>query len=1607
MKKMKKVLSLVLAMAMILSLGATPVQAAGREQSGWSSVTYGAAEDKTEETAEVPAEEPATVNDESEVPAEEPAASAEESEVPAEEPAAPAEESEIPAEEPAAPAEEPAAPAEEPAAPAAEPEVPAAEPAAPAENVVSYPAVTLAGMTEGSVAVRVEAPEGALPEGTTMTLKDVTAEEVQAKVSDEIASRIITAVDITFCDLGNNEVQPNGNVSVFIKAPEIAEAAAEDLGVLHINEEKQEAEELTEAENAVQVNAADENAVAFENDAFSIYAVVDTGEYARLTVNFVANGKTTTMYVKKKDVTDGKLEQVLYDPGVPVVERKKFMGWTDVENDTTLSAGMTIGQVRSNVAARLNAGITDGDTVTFYAKMVTSFELYYQDEFENTYKTENLLTAGNSATTTVNQNYTVQAETATRGFIGWVVKGTEEPVYKNGSQITISADTTLVPKIGEGKWIHFDENDGGSGTGNATYTAPKFVPAGEDASAYEPDDPTRPGYTFAGWYKGAADSAEKYEFNTDLSEFTGDEVTLYAHWTPNAHASYKVIIWKQKVTDDKNAADANKTYDYLESYTIENVATDTPITAEALSQYLYYGNAKLGVTDLEHGSYGFKTPARFEVLNGSGSDKNGVSADNSTIVNVYYDRALFSLRFVGTSGGTVSYIPSGNGTNVYGLVNGEYVPLTVTVSNKRIVWSREAGNLALPDSITQVKWATKVGLLGEADTVNVSGLYYYGTKLIDQAVGATGTQASTSSGYNGTRRQLFTTTSSNVSNYCQLRWTIAGDYSYTYNGEPYEGQLFKQTTEIVYTGLYGQSFKDADPSYTWIMPDSTHHWEHVSYLDAFTGNLYGHTNVGGTPNTIAIEKSDDTSNIITLVIWEQNTNLSGYTKAASAKYSCVSTDGFNITERVQGMTPTGYRWSTSESMPSTWNSAATMNSTTDGVNAEGYTNVKRGSNTVLHVKNDRVTNDIVFMYGSQEVGRTEGIAYGVSLAGYQNTTPDASTITIPENQYFAGWYDNPEGVGDPYDWSETMPLGNKLIYAVTKPVEYHVVVEMDGGEVPGQQRLSFWVPYGTVLDDTNFMNATKEEDGSFYSLVGYYTDEAYTKLWNFTSRITAESLWYTYTGPDDPARAEYDDENYDQTVGIFKLFARWRNDDILGKGGLHIRYKNPTGARTYEYTDPLHYADLVDVITAQAPTEEYWPEGKRFDGWQLKAGSVYQPGDIFVADSRDSVIENNQYWITLTATYVDKEDRTPTHITWYRNDGSTGDAAILATTDNHGINEPWDIYGTKVGGGYDIPTRAGYEFLGWAKDVEKQTATDPVNYSTTKTTPDFLVYDAENNQYKYGDKVVTQVAADEVLPYEGLYAIWEKKAIYIFHSSDGTLEALNEYDDSLAFENLVKGDNLYGGCYTAYGAYAVTEADKAEALKKIGQTDKYYDTAAPDYNGSAIRTGLKLYWQKGKIKKASDSIAADSVYYLKEVPKTYLDNYTSYVYDKDTKAIEKLYFITAIDDNSYSGVFFKVSVNTGDGKSYTTTISNKLSFVPIKGGTSLQLDPNSTFGLSTVNYLAWCDGAAADASILTENATITVQPYWVTLDNVTMYGKTRTLNMGDCTINETGIKLVS
>lgn len=88
-----------------------------------------------------------------------------------------------------------------------------------------------------------------------------------------------------------------------------------------------------------------------------------------------------------------------------------------------------------------------------------------------------------------------------------------------------------------------------------------------------------------------------------------------------AEVNYTINYWQQKVTDDKNATDAEKTYEYVEAET-KKATTGTPISAENLKTYK-----------------GFKYNA-----NNSSKDVK-ISGDGTTIINVYYDRVLCTVKF--------------------------------------------------------------------------------------------------------------------------------------------------------------------------------------------------------------------------------------------------------------------------------------------------------------------------------------------------------------------------------------------------------------------------------------------------------------------------------------------------------------------------------------------------------------------------------------------------------------------------------------------------------------------------------------------------------------------------------------------------------------------------------------------------------------------------------------------------------------------------------------------------------------------------------------------------------------------------------------------------
>ena len=178
--------------------------------------------------------------------------------------------------------------------------------------------------------------------------------------------------------------------------------------------------------------------------------------------------------------------------------------------------------------------------------------------------------------------------------------GSEESVQgwsdKNGGtpleNIAFAEGTlTLYPVVKTGYWVTFN-SDGGS------YIAPQFSNAGEtmDLSRFKP---TRAGYDFDGWY-----------LNEQKVTSVDGAVTVTASWQAKT-AQYTVIYWQENANDDR--------YSFKKSET------------------------KTGTAGTE------ATPGTLEedgfTLNTDKTEHKTIAGDGSTILNVYYKRNVYDVRF--------------------------------------------------------------------------------------------------------------------------------------------------------------------------------------------------------------------------------------------------------------------------------------------------------------------------------------------------------------------------------------------------------------------------------------------------------------------------------------------------------------------------------------------------------------------------------------------------------------------------------------------------------------------------------------------------------------------------------------------------------------------------------------------------------------------------------------------------------------------------------------------------------------------------------------------------------------------------------------------------
>ena len=427
------------------------------------------------------------------------------------------------------------------------------------EELPEYPAFDQSEMA-GDVVVHATAAEGVLPRDSKLVVKRITRKAILNAVEETVSEKNMevesaVALDVTIQSKDGVEIQPNGSVNISF---ENVAASAQETNVYHVTND---ASTVTEVAT---------NAQSFDADHFSIYVITNENKVPLTTFNFVANGTTVSTQIVKSGDT-------LIAPTAPDMIGQAFVGWVDEAGNPFTGFGK-------------QAEITETTKRTITARYEAALYVYFLNpDGTQIMRTEKVGDHEAHDFTTV--SYEVDS---THKLVGWAAE-------KNGTtniadKISVPADQTSVNVyaiIKEGYWISFD-SDGGS------IVDSQFVLNGGQLDLNENTNPTKPGYTFDGWYNGPT----KVEKGTTVTS----PMTLTAHWSAT-QVSYTVIHWWENADDNE--------YSFHESETKTGL-TGSEVNAKAKS---YEGFTAQPVT------------------------KKTIKGDGSTIVSVYYKRNVYEVTF--------------------------------------------------------------------------------------------------------------------------------------------------------------------------------------------------------------------------------------------------------------------------------------------------------------------------------------------------------------------------------------------------------------------------------------------------------------------------------------------------------------------------------------------------------------------------------------------------------------------------------------------------------------------------------------------------------------------------------------------------------------------------------------------------------------------------------------------------------------------------------------------------------------------------------------------------------------------------------------------------
>ena len=1185
-------------------------------------------------------------------------------------------------------------------------------------------------------------------------LYDQTLEAVQNDTAEEVELTYARFFDITFYTEAG-EVEPTGPVSVNIKYNNAIDVESSDAVSVYHFDKQDEAPQAMNIETSGQGESVDE--ISFETDGFSIYAVVGTSgtvvDESRMTLNFY-NLKSdsepiATVYVKNSDDTDAVLEQIIFDPGAGTLTAGQlFKGWIEKQDYTAddVDDKMSIADIRAWAKEKANADeIKEGEEHNFYAMVFKTFSVTYKDEDGITIRSDALITDGSSVDYTIYQMYT--PADGDEVFLGWYAAPEENITpkdssavypYENNTDVTISGNVVLSVYAPKGYWLNFEGNGKG-----AKYTPPQFIVRDNTdihGTTVEPEDPTRNGYEFAGWYTGEP-AAEGEDPTGDLFEFGGplsEDTTLYAKWTTVASTHYSVIIWKQRADDDKDAADDAKKYDVAEVIQLEGRPGDSAssiMTQDGSRVYTGRGNERVRnfkVNGTEKAYTGFHA--------GRYDNDVTINPEGTTVLNVYYDRNLITISFdAGTYwdwGTKYRYI--------YDSVTKRYVN-TVTYTG-------------LYDSELSFYWPTQwwENANGTGSATNLS--WYYGTTTLT-FVGAF--KLPTES--NVSLSLKYTDPDNTPIRFIRQKpdgtWPALTETDYVLvvnSGSPF-------TITNKYAGFSVYQYKKDDYTTSDSGWSSAAADQQVSGFNAlnirFKRDRYQISFLDGTyfNGEGAIKQKASGTSLHQSDMINYQASLDSYNKGGDDYYEPSKKDDYVFA---------GWYVDSTCTKPYTF---TTMPENGVTVYAKW---VQKQYRVFLHP--NVPSDDASFSMGNQATS---------FLIDYNEKIANGYPIPASRDNYdLIGWYSD-EACKDAFNFAAyrlndtTVPT----VYDTSDDGIYNPTDETErdkyGNVVPGQEGVNkdaqnnrIWVLSKLEL----YAKWRSTLDGAKGIDVIYDAGEG--------TNPPTDSLQYLDNSEANAGAAS-------TPTDTTKQFKYW----VIQKWD---------GTKYADTKETVYPGDVFTVLKANAKTLVTQWVNPENDSDVITVEDP-QPGTT-PPDDVHTKIKKATYTVSLRAEYGKKDAPTPTHINWYANNGTgdvetvTGLQVNEATPVVHPggkiVNNGYKFLGwarmkevsgadgkvTEIGGaspeGLALDLDESDLFLKWDSENKK-----------------FLATASTGSGYTAGQEV-THIAADEKLDYHGMVAVWSAQ-YGVYHSSTGETVWYDMPAGTVDLTSLVAADHLYGGYY--------------------------------------------------------------------------------------------------------------------------------------------------------------------------------------------------------------------